>query len=151
MPVVFRTKRRVEFVDTDMAGIVHFSNFFRWMEAAEVAYLRERGLSVAMEWEGKSIGFPRVSATCDFLRPVRFEDIVEILVEAPKVGRSSVRYAFEFRHGGQTVARGQTTCVCCRMRAAPHALEAYEIPAGLRARLLADGPAGESDEETELL
>ena len=39
----FRTRRRVEFADTDMAGIAHFANFFRWMEAAEVDYLASRG------------------------------------------------------------------------------------------------------------
>ncbi len=142
MPVVFRTTRRVEFVETDMAGIVHFSNFFRWMEAAEVAFLRERGLSVALEWEGETLKLPRVSASCDFLRPVRFEDVVEVLLEAPRVGRSSIQYACEFRHEGQTIARGRITAVCCRTRGAPHDLEAFEIPAALRARLLAEeGPA----------
>ena len=45
----FRTTRRVEFCDTDMAGIAHFSNFFRWMESAEVEFLRQRGLSVKLE------------------------------------------------------------------------------------------------------
>jgi acyl-CoA thioesterase FadM len=60
MPVVFRTTRRIEFADTDMAGIVHFANFFRFMEAAECEFLRERGLSVAMEWEGETLGFPRL-------------------------------------------------------------------------------------------
>jgi acyl-CoA thioester hydrolase len=144
MPVVFRTTRRVEFADTDMAGIAHFANFFRWMEAAEQAFLRSRGLSVAMQWEGEPISFPRVSASCDYLRPVRFEDVVEALVETPTVGRSSVQYAFEFRHGGEVVARGRLVAVCCRVRGAPHALEAVEVPAGLRARLLEEGgPAGE--------
>ena len=38
----FRTTRRVEFGDTDMAGMVHFANFFRFMEAAEVEFLRAR-------------------------------------------------------------------------------------------------------------
>src|SRR3712207_1380462 len=65
----FRTTRRIEFADTDMAGIVHFSNFFRFMEAAEVAYLRARGLSVRLSWEGRELGFPRVSASCDYLSP----------------------------------------------------------------------------------
>jgi acyl-CoA thioester hydrolase len=147
MPVVFRTTRRVEFVETDMAGIAHFSNFFRWMEAAEVAFLRARCLSVALEWEGMPLSFPRVSATCDFLRPVRFEDVVEVLLEAPKVGRSSIHYAFEFQHDGQTVARGRITAVCCRMRGAPHALEAFEIPDTLRARLLAEGEAAGAGEQ----
>ena len=61
----FRVTRLVEFGDTDMAGIAHFSVFFRYMEAAEHAYLRSLGLSVAMEWEGERVGFPRVSAACD--------------------------------------------------------------------------------------
>src|SRR5213078_989612 len=46
MPAVFRTTRRVEFADTDMAGIVHFANFFRYMESAEHEFLRSHGLSV---------------------------------------------------------------------------------------------------------
>jgi acyl-CoA thioester hydrolase len=144
MPIVFRTTRRVEFADTDMAGIVHFANFFRWMEAAEQAFLRSRALSAAMEWKGESLGFPRVSASCDYLRPVRFEDIVEILLETPRLGRSSVRYAFEFRHGGEAIAHGRLVAVCCRFRGTPHALEALEIPAELRARFLEpEGPAAE--------
>jgi YbgC/YbaW family acyl-CoA thioester hydrolase len=118
-----------------MAGIVHFSNFFRYMEAAECAFLRSRGLSVALEWEGQKIGLPRVSAACDYLRPVRFGDELEILVEVAKVGRKSLSYAFEFQHEGAVVARGRLTAVCCRVRPAPHGLESIDIPAGFRARL----------------
>ena len=78
MPTPFHTTRLVEFADTDMAGIVHFANFFRFMESAEVEFLRSRGLSVAMIWEGMKIGFPRVSASCDYLRPIRFQDVVKL-------------------------------------------------------------------------
>src|SRR5437016_74254 len=117
MAAPFRTIRRVEFGDTDLAGLVHFSNFFRWMEAAEQAFLRERGLSVSMEWEGEKVGLPRVSATCDFLRPTRFEDVLEITVSILQIGRSSVTYAFEFfkGKGEEPVARGQITAVFCRI------------------------------------
>ncbi len=48
---LFRTSRRIEFADTDMAGLVHFANFFRFMEAAEVEFLGSRGLSVVMHWD----------------------------------------------------------------------------------------------------
>ena len=48
MPYEFQLSRRVEFSDTDMAGIMHFSNFFRFMEAAETAFLRSLGLSVVL-------------------------------------------------------------------------------------------------------
>src|SRR5947209_18751645 len=104
MPVVFRTTRRVEFADTDMAGIVHFANFFRYMESAEHEFLRSRGLSVAMDWEGDHIGFPRVSASCDFQSPVRFEDVLDIEIELTRLGSKSVRYTCTFSHTGKLVA-----------------------------------------------
>jgi YbgC/YbaW family acyl-CoA thioester hydrolase len=117
-----------------MAGIVHFSNFFRYMEAAEQAFLRARGLSVAMNWEGEHVGLPRVAASCDFLRPVHFEDVLDIAVNLQKIGRTSITYVFEFFKGQEMVARGQITCVCCQ-RGKEGRWEAWEIPAGVRARL----------------
>jgi YbgC/YbaW family acyl-CoA thioester hydrolase len=134
MPTPFRTTRRVEFADTDMAGIVHFANFFRYMEAAEVEFLRARGLSVRLDWEGQPLGFPRVSASCDFFRPARFEDLLDVAVTVQNIGRKSVSYAFEFSRGGEVLARGQVSAVCCRI-APDRALESVEIPASLRARL----------------
>lgn len=135
----FRVRRRVEFGDTDMAGIIHFSNYFRYMESAEVAFLRARGLSVAMEWEGQSIGFPRVSASCDFLRPAKFDDELEITVQLANLGRKSVTYAFEFSRDGEVMARGQISAVCCRVYRDAHRIESIEIPEGIRTRLTGDG------------
>jgi YbgC/YbaW family acyl-CoA thioester hydrolase len=137
MSDVFRTTRRVDFCDTDMAGIIHFSNFFRYMEFAEVAFLRSRGLSVAMILGEEHVSFPRVSASCDFLHPVRFDDVVEIAVRVERVGRKSVTYAFEFTHEGTPIARGRVSAVCCRVRPGVHEIESIEIPADIRARLLA--------------
>ena len=130
----FRTTRRVEFVDTDMAGMAHFSNFFRWMEAAEVEFLRSLGLSVALEWEGEQISFPRVAASCDYSRPARFEEVVEIAVTVKKVGRTSVTYGFEFSCRGVKLASGKVTSACCLIHG-DNQLEAIPIPASYRARL----------------
>ncbi len=129
-----RTTRRIEFGDTDMAGIVHFANFFRFMESAECEFLRSRGLSVKMDWEGQHIGFPRVSATCDYVKPARFEDLLDVVVAIDRIGAKSVTYAFEFSLGGELIAKGKVTSVCCRL-AANNQLEAIDIPAGYRARL----------------
>jgi YbgC/YbaW family acyl-CoA thioester hydrolase len=137
-PVVFRTTRRIEFADTDMAGIVHFANFFRFMEAAEVEFLRSRGLSVALPWEGMRLGFPRVAASCDYLRPAYFEELLDIAVYIAKIGRKSVSYAFEFTRNGAVIAKGQVSSVCCRVLD-DHRLESVEIPASYRARLEARG------------
>src|SRR5262249_39070483 len=130
MPTPFRTTRRVEFADTDMVGLVHFANFFRYMEAAEVEFLRSLGLSVARPVEGEHVGFPRVSAACDFVGPVRFEDVLDVEITVKNLGRKSVTYGFEFFKGGRLVARGQITAVCCRVT--PGHIESIEIPADVR-------------------
>jgi YbgC/YbaW family acyl-CoA thioester hydrolase len=135
MSTPFHTTRRIEFVDTDMAGIVHFSNFFRFMETAEVEFLRGRGLSVAMSWSGQRLGFPRVAASCDYLRPARFEDVLDIAVTVRNVGRKSVTYGFEFSLRGESVAQGQVTSVCCRVND-DHSFESVEIPSDIRALLV---------------
>jgi YbgC/YbaW family acyl-CoA thioester hydrolase len=133
---VFRTSKRVEFGDTDMAGIVHFSQFFRYMEAAECDFLRARGLSVKIDWEGQTLGFPRVSATCDYVSPARFEDVLDIAVSIERIGSKSVTFGFEFKRGDVVIARGKVASVCCRVTA-DHRLEGIPIPATYRARLTA--------------
>jgi acyl-CoA thioester hydrolase len=134
MTIVFRTTRRIEFCDTDMAGIVHFANFFRFMESAEVEFLRSRGLSVTMAWDDMKIGFPRVSASCDYLRPALFEDLLDVAVSLEKMGAKSVTYGFEFARAGEILARGTVTSVCCRVLD-DHRLESMPIPPGYRERL----------------
>jgi len=129
----FRTTRRVDFCDTDLAGIVHFANFFRYMEAAEVAFLRSRGLSVQLAFEGQELGFPRVSASCDYLKPAHFDDVLDIDVTVERVGTKSVTYGFTFSLQGEAIARGRVTSVCCRVT--EHGLEGVEIPPRLRGLL----------------
>jgi len=131
---LFRTTRRIEFGDTDMAGIVHFANFFRFMEAAECEFLRSRGLSVKMDWQGQAIGFPRVSASCDYVKPARFEEVLDVAVRIDRIGKKSVTYAFEFARGGELIANGKVTSVCCRVLH-DNQIEGIEIPAGYRTRL----------------
>jgi acyl-CoA thioester hydrolase len=133
MSAVFRTTRFVEFGDTDMAGIVHFANFFRFMEAAEHAFLRSLGLSVVMEIDGGKYGLPRVSASCDYLKPARFGEELTIDIAVVKLGRSSVSYAFDFTRDGEPIARGKVTAVFCRF--AEGRPEAWEMPGEFRAKL----------------
>ncbi len=135
MATPFRVTRRVEFHDTDMAGIVHFSNFFCYMEYAEVEFLRSKGLSVAWrEMAGERVGFPRVAASCDYRRPVRFDDVVEIDVTLARLGRRSVTYEFAFSCRGEAVASGRVTTAYC-LKHADGRLEAIDIPADVRAKL----------------
>src|SRR5262249_19620250 len=134
MSAPFRTCRRVEFCDTDMAGIVHFSNFFRYMEYAEQEFLRSVGLSVSWTEGGARMGFPRVAASCDFTRPVRFEDVLDIAVTVAQVGSKSVTYRFDFACRGEPVAHGQVSTVCC-LKGPDGSLQSIEIAPAIRAKL----------------
>lgn len=93
----FAAVHRIEFADTDAAGLLHFSAYFRLMEATEHAFYRSLGGSGFVE-DGKGRrGMPRVSASCEFLRPLRFEDEVEVRLRLRKAGERKVGYDFEFR------------------------------------------------------
>jgi acyl-CoA thioester hydrolase len=131
---VFRVSRRIEFCDTDMAGIVHFANFFRFMESAECALLRSLGLGVKMDWEGQPLGFPRVAATCDYLKPALFEDVLDVDVTVERVGARSVTYGFQFLRNGEAIARGKVTSVCCLVDK-DNQMQALEIPASYRQKI----------------
>ena len=133
MPV-FTTTRRVEFGDTDMAGIMHFSNFFRFMEAAETDFLHTLGLSVTFVDNGFRYGFPRVSVGCDFVRPARFEDVLTIAVAVEKVGTKSVKYRFDFLVRDEPIATGRVTAVFCYGTEHGH-IESIDIPPAIRAKL----------------
>lgn len=97
MPGTYTMTRRAAFSETDAAGIVHFSNFFRYMEDAEHAMLRELGLSVHRDHNGDAAGFPRVQAHCDYRRPLRFEEPFTIDVRVTAKTDKSVTYGFTFR------------------------------------------------------
>lgn len=113
----FQTQRRVEFRDTDAAGIVHFSVFFAYMEAAEHEFLRHLGLSVISQHESKTISWPRVAARCDYRQSIRFEQVFAIDVWVRRIGTKSVTYGFRFHMNDATIAEGEVTAVCCEI---PH-------------------------------
>ena len=114
----FTHPRRVQFAETDMAGIVHFAQFYRYMEEAEHAFLRSVGLSV-MEHEpdGTILGWPRVSAKCGFKSPAYFGDTLNVEVSVQRIGVKSLTLDYTFTRddgGGRTlVAEGTMKTVAC--------------------------------------
>ena len=122
----FEWSRLIEFYETDLAGIAHFSNFYRWMESAEHAFLRDRG--VALHQGG--IGWPRVNASADFKKPIRFGDLIRVKVSVAELRTRSVRYAFEFRvnESDEIHATGEMISVCVDLAT----MKAIEIPSEIR-------------------
>ena len=116
MAYEYLVTRRVEFSDTDMAGIMHFSNFFRFMETAEHAFFRSLGHSVVLTRSGLPLCLPRVHAACDYLAPLFFEDEVRVQLLVQKKSTRSLAYQFRFRRvGGNSpaeIAHGRLVVVC---------------------------------------
>jgi acyl-CoA thioester hydrolase len=136
MPVMheLRTRRKVEFADTDMVGIVHFARFFVYMETAEHELFAALGTPALFLDGGHSIGWPRVSATCDYLAPARFGDVLDIHLKVARKGRSSLTWAIDISREGQPIARGRVTVVCCRLDG-PEGIKSVPIPPFLADRI----------------
>ena len=124
--------RRVLFHETDMAGVVHFSCYFRSMEEAEHALWRAAGLTIARR--GGDIGWPRVAASCDYRRPLYFEDEFEVRVRIAAISHRTIRYACLLTRADDTVATGAMTIACVAERAG-EPMRAVAIPPEVAARL----------------
>ncbi len=116
MAYEFKVTRRVEFFETDMVGIVHYSNFFRYMETAEHAFFRSIGLSIVSRQADPPLGWPRVHAECDYKSPLQFEDEIEIHMLVTEKRSKSLNYQFRISKINVSpkveVARGSLTVVC---------------------------------------
>ena len=128
----FSITRRVEFSETDLAGIMHFTHFYRWMEICEHEFLRSLGLSVDMEDENGRFGWPRVKTTCRFKRPLRFEEEVEINLIVTELRDRSISYAFQFwkDEAGERVkaAEGEVVAACVRFDQVTGIMTPIHIP-----------------------
>lgn len=140
MPSPFTMTRTVAFSETDAAGIVHFSNFFRYMEDAEHAFLRSLGLSVHRDQGGDMTGFPRVSAQCDYRKPLRFEDELTITVTVATKTDKSVTYDFIFEKAGEEapIATGSLKAVYAVKPAGAGKFSAASLPTEIDRLLIID-------------
>ena len=106
---VHRQAGEIAFGDTDASGWMHFPNIFKYVEAAEHAFLRSRGVLVFDRAEG---GWPRVKVACDYKRPFQCGDAFEVLLEISKIGASSISWNFEVTNAaGEIAASGSMTNV----------------------------------------
>ena len=117
MAYEFKMHRMVEFAETDMAGILHFSNYFRFMEAVEHAFFRSLGRSISeTQPDGTVVGWPRVSAACSFKAPAFYEDEIEIVAIVDRIGVKSLTLRYDFLRDQTLLAKGTMKIVCCVFR-----------------------------------
>ncbi len=125
----FRTHRKIEFSDTDLGGVVHFSRFFIFMETAEDEFLRQLGSSFWMQEGDVTVGWPKVEVTCNYLNSAHYGDELDIHLKVARKGTKSLTYEFTFHRGDEELAHGRTTSVCCS--SGPDGFHAIDIPAKL--------------------
>lgn len=131
MPSEYRLQRRVQFYETDMAGIVHFSWFFRYLEEAEHAMWRDAGLSIA---GGAGIAWPRVEASFEFHRPLRFEDEFEVHLRIIGKDARKIRYEGIISKDGEPVATGRMA-IKCVSKTPGQPMKSMDIPPDIDALL----------------
>ena len=124
-------RRRVQFADTDLAGVVHFSWIARYMEEAEHALWREAGLSIVPA--DAAVGYPRVAMSIEFKAPLYFEDEFVDHVRIEAMSARSIRYAHTITRGDELIATGSMTAVCVEKGSRP--MRAVEVPQNVRDRL----------------
>lgn len=83
----------VPWVDTDALGIMHFSNYFKICERAEQSYFEYRNME-----ENYGIYLPRVHASCEFKRPLRFRDRAVISVKLSEVGKGHMTFQYSIKN-----------------------------------------------------
>jgi YbgC/YbaW family acyl-CoA thioester hydrolase len=127
----YRLLRSVHFYETDAAGIVHFSNFNRYMEEAEHALWRAAGMGIA-DKAADNIGWPRVAASFLFHQPLRFEDEFEVWIRIKAISEKSMTYECFLMRGEARVATGSMTIACVERRD-DGSIRSRPIPADIRA------------------
>ena len=124
----FTYRRRVQFPETDASGIVHFTNFFKYVEEAEHAMWRAAGMSINQHHRG--IGWPRVAASFEFRKPLRFEDEFDVHIRVAEMTRKTIRYRAVLKKDGEVHAEGSLTIICVR-RVPGEPVKAMDIPPDL--------------------
>ena len=138
MAYEFKFVRIVEFSETDMAGIVHFSNYCKYMEAAEHRFFRSIGYSIFADQTGPRVGWPRVHVEFNYKKPLRFEDEIEIHLLVARLRSKSITYKFRIKkiNGDQCelAATGEMTAVC--VSSTKHGtMKACSIPAEIASQI----------------
>ena len=132
-------QKRVEFHETDRAGMIHFSNYFKYMDTAVAEFFRALGLPgpLTRYWGGTQddeLDWPYASVSCDFKKPAHFDDLLQIHIWVKRIGNKSLTFGFSFRKESEELAVGQAIVVCSRgVQGQPRTLE---IPQEIRERLI---------------
>jgi len=124
----FKRTFRVHWVDTDVAGVMHYTNYLRYFEACEEEFYRSISLPFNDIRAKYGIIFPRVEAHCQYKATCRFDDIFDVIMRVREVGEKTITYDFQAirEHDGKMAAEGYIKCIAVNSE-----WKAVELPAEL--------------------
>ncbi|MCC5788943.1 MAG: acyl-CoA thioesterase [Opitutales bacterium] len=138
---------RVQFSETDMAGLVHFSQFFRYMEKAEAEFFRQVGVSMVQQDGSVFRGWPRGRVSAKFMAPLYFEDVVEIELLVKEIKERALTFFYRFRRREspflsaegrpveENLAKGEMTTVLVEKSGLAGSMQSLPLPQSLRDRI----------------
>lgn len=129
----FKQRRKAVFSETDLAGIVHFASFFPYMEDCEHSFYRSLGHSVTnmLDEDGINIGWPRVNVSCEYLKPLHFEEEFEIQLLVSEITNKTIKYEFNFFDDEKALlAKGSIVVVCVKFT--DSGMKSSNIPDSIR-------------------
>jgi acyl-CoA thioester hydrolase len=108
MPVS-RSVVRVRYAETDKMGVVYYANYFVWFEVARADLLRGLGWSYR-EMESAGVSLPVIEAHCQYQRPARYDDELEIVAQGRLLSPVRMEFVYEVKRveDGVTAASGRT-------------------------------------------
>ena len=92
---MFTYSRKAQYHETDKMGIIHHSNYVKWMEETRVAFMDSIGYSFR-RMEQTGIASPVVGITVDYKKPVEFDDDVEVRFSILKYSGAVLELGYEF-------------------------------------------------------
>ena len=124
---------RVYYEDTDLAGIVYYANYLKFIERARTEYVRALGVDQARLKAETGVVFAVARVEADYLSPARFDDCLTVETRPDKVTAARVTLAQDVCRGAQTLCRSRVTIVALRPDGRPG-----RLPADFRQSLLAE-------------
>jgi acyl-CoA thioester hydrolase len=108
-PRVTIARLRVRYAETDKMGVVYYANYLVWFEVARCEWFRATGSSYdALEAAGTVL--PVIEAHCEYERPARYDDEIEIRTRASLLSPARLRFDYELTRRGEAapLAAGYT-------------------------------------------
>jgi len=102
---------RVYYEDTDLAGIVYYANYLKFIERARSEWVAELGIDQIAMKAGEGVVFAVRRVEADYLSPARFGDVLEVATSVEQARLARIVLRQEVRRGGEPLFSALVTLV----------------------------------------